>query len=148
MKLDSLRSESPLEQVRQLEVKTHGNARQKFEHCHFATEAVPNRTELEPDRARADNEKFFWCLGKTERFSAANDSLAIEFREGQFDRNTSGCNNDVLGLDLLGFTARRFYGHFSRRRDRAHSFQHHHLVCLHSLTDDAGERFHHSSFAL
>ena len=131
MKLDSLRSESALEQIRQLEVETHGNARQKFEHCHFATEAVPNRAQLEPDRARADNEKRLWRLRKTERFSAANDSLAIEFREGQFDRNTSGCNNDVLGLDLLDFAAGRFYGHFSRRRDRAHSFQHHHLVCLH-----------------
>src|SRR2546430_1869563 len=95
MKLDSLRSESALEQIRQLEVETHGNARQKFEHCHFATEAVPNRAQLEPDRACADNEKLLWRLSKTERFSAANDSLAIEFRERQFDRDTSGCNNDV-----------------------------------------------------
>src|SRR6266550_6615560 len=124
MKLDSLCSESALKQIRQLEVETHGNARQKFEHCHFATEAVPNRTELEPDCARADNEKFCGCLSKTERFSAANDCLAIEFRERQFDRYAAGCNNDVLGLDPLGFAVGRFYGHFSWRRDRAHSFQH------------------------
>jgi len=109
MKLDALRSERALEQIRQLEVETHGNARQKFEHCHFATETVPNRTELEPDRARADNEKFLWRLGKTERFSAANDCLAVEFRERQFDRYTPGCNKDVLRLDLLGFAGGRFH---------------------------------------
>src|SRR5256886_2016080 len=82
MKLDSLRSESALEQIRQLEVETHGNARQKFEHCHFATEAVPNRAQLEPDRACADNEKLLWRLSKTERFSAANDSLNIVIATG------------------------------------------------------------------
>ena len=109
MKLDSLRGEGALEQIRQLEVETHGNARQKFEHCHFATEAVPNRAQLEPDRARADDEKFLWRLCKAERFSAANDCFAIEFRERQFDRHTAGRDNDVLGLDLLGFAVGRFY---------------------------------------
>src|SRR5205814_9688728 len=42
VKLDARCSESALEQIGELEVKTQRDPRQKFQHCHFAPESVPN----------------------------------------------------------------------------------------------------------
>src|SRR5204862_6442167 len=81
MKLNSLRAQNTLEQIRELEIEAHGNARQKFQYRHFAPEAVPNRTKLEPDCASADNHNFFWCLVERERLCAAHNSFPIELRE-------------------------------------------------------------------
>src|SRR5213076_801706 len=103
MKLDSLCGKGALKQIRELEIKAEGDARQKFQHRNFGAKTVPNRAKLKPNCAGANNEKFLWRLRKTERFSAANDCLAIEFRKWQFDRHASGRNNDVPGLDLLCF---------------------------------------------
>src|ERR1700730_7482601 len=109
MKLDPLCSERALEQIRELEIKAECDARQKFQHRHFATEAVPNRAKLKANRARADDEKFLWRRCETESFSTADDDVAIKFRERQFDRHATRGNDDVFGFDFVFLAARRFH---------------------------------------
>src|SRR5262249_9616150 len=106
MKCHPLRSQRTLQQVRQFQIESDGYAREKFQDGDFRAKPAPNRAELETDRAGADHEKFFWRFRKCERFRAANDRLAIELRERQFDWNASGRNDDVLGLDLLTLAVR------------------------------------------
>src|SRR5438477_9106388 len=123
MKLDPLGGKSALEQIRQLEIKAEGDAGQKFQHRHFGAKAVPNRAELKSNRARADDEKFFWHLLEAKRFGTADDGFSIEFRERQLDCDASGGDDNVFGVDLLCFASRRFYRNLSGRGDRAHPLQ-------------------------
>src|SRR4029077_18732276 len=85
MKNDTLRSQQALEQIRQLKVEADSNTRKKFQYRHFRTEPVPNRTQLEADRACADHKKFLRRLRKTKCFRAADNSFAIKLRERQLD---------------------------------------------------------------
>src|SRR4030095_172814 len=104
--------------------------------------------KLKSNRARADDEKFFWHLIEAKRFGAADDGFAIEFCERQLDCRATGGDDNVFGFDLLYFASRRFYRNLSRCGDRAHPLQDHYLVCLHQLESAAGTRFHHFVLAL
>src|SRR5207244_8812106 len=96
---------SALEQIRELEIKAERDARQKFQHRHFATEAVPNRAQFEPNRTCTDHEKFLWRLLEAKRFGTADDGFAIEFCERQLDSHASSRNHDIFCLDFLRLAA-------------------------------------------
>ena len=139
VKSHALGGERALKQVRQFEIESDRDARQKFQHRHFRTEPVPDRTEFEPDRAGADHQQFLWRLGETQRFGAADDCFAVKLRERQFHRHAAGRDDDVFRLDLLCLAAGRFDRNFSRRGDRAEAFEHRHLVRLHQRAHAAVE---------
>ena len=75
MKLDSLCGKGALEQIRELKIKAEGDARQKFQHRHFGTKAVPNRAKLKSDRARTE---IFEVLG----YSNGADTVNLASRAG------------------------------------------------------------------
>ncbi len=101
MKNDTLRSQRALEQIREFEIETDRDTRQKFEDRYFGAEAVPNRTELETNRARADDKKFRRRFGEKKCFRAADDCFAIKLCERQLNCGATGCDNDVFRFDLL-----------------------------------------------
>ena len=103
-----LSGEQTLKQIRELKIETERDARQKFQHRHFRAEPVPNRAQLQTDRARADDEELLWRFGESKRFGAADDCFAVEFRERQFHRRAAGGDYDVFGFDLLRLALRGF----------------------------------------
>src|SRR5437588_9955056 len=101
MKGDSLRRQRTLQQIRELEIETDGDARQKFENRDFGTKPGPNRSKLESDRTRPDDEKSGRRFCESERFGAADDCLAVKLRKRQFDRHAPSRDDDVFRFDLL-----------------------------------------------
>ena len=137
-----------MKQVRQLEIEAEGDPRQEFENGHFGTKPGPNRSELETDRARADNEEFARRFCESKRFGAADDCFAVKFRKRQFDRRAASRDDDVFSFDLLRFSVRGFDRNFSGRGYCAEAFEGRHLVSLHQCAHAAGQRFHDLLLAL
>ena len=100
MKLHALRGEGALEKIRDFEIEAEGDPREKFEHRHFGAESAPDRTELEADRAGADDEKFLRRFLETKRFGAADNRFAVERHARQVDRHAAGRDHDVVGCDF------------------------------------------------
>ena len=148
MERHALSGEQTLKQVRQLKIETERNAGEKFQHCYFRAEPVPNRTQLQPDRARADYDEFLWSLGEFKRFGAADDCFAVKFREWEFHRRATGGDDDIFRFDLLGLAIGGLNRNFSRRSDRTCSWQDSDLVGLHQRAHTAVERFHDLVLAL
>src|SRR4051812_14907332 len=107
MKGHPLCSEQALKKIRQLKVEPEGDARQKFQDCHFRTEPVPNRTQLQADRACANHDELLWRVAELERFGAANDCFSIKFREWQFHRRAAGGDDYIFRLDFLRLAIRQ-----------------------------------------
>ena len=147
MKLHPLGGEGALEEIRDFEVEADGDARQKFEHRHLRAQAAPNRAELEADRARADDEKFFGRLLEAKRFGAANDRFAVERHAREIDRDAAGRDHDVIGCDFGRLTLVRLDPHFARLGDGAEAGEGSDLVALHQRAHATGERFHDLVFA-
>ena len=147
-KRHALSGEQTLKQIRQLKIEPERDARQKFQHRYFRTEPVPDGTQLEADRAGADHDQFLWSLGERQRFGAADDCFAVKFRERQFHRRAAGGNDDIFCLDLLRLAIGGFDRNFSRRGDRAQSFEDRHLVRLHQRAHAAVECLHDLVLAL
>src|SRR6266481_2950175 len=106
MKRDALGREQALKQIREFEIEADSNTRKKFEHGYLRTESVPNRTQLEADRARADHKEFLRRLCEAKRFGAADDCFAVKLRERQLSRSAAGRNHDVLCFQLLRLAVR------------------------------------------
>ena len=106
MKRDALSRKQTLEQIRKLEIESDSNTREKFEHGHFRTEPVPNGTQFEADRARADDKKLLWGFGERKCFGAADDRFAIELRKRQFHRAAPSSDHNVFCFELLRIAVR------------------------------------------
>ena len=100
MEFHPLRGEGALEEIGHFEIEPDRDAREKFEHRHLGTEPAPDRAELKPDRARADDEKFFGRFFEAKRLGAADDDLAVEGHAREIDRHAAGRDDDVIGRDL------------------------------------------------
>ena len=148
MKGNSLRRERALQQVRQLEIETDGDPRQEFENRYFGTKPGPNRSKLETDRARTDDEEFGGRFCESKRFGAAHDCFAVKLRKRQLNRSAASCDDNVFGFDLLCLSVGRFDGNFAGRRNSAKAFECRHFVRLHQRADAAGKRFHNLLLAL
>ena len=133
-----------MKQVRQLEIEADRDPGQEFENGHFGTKPGPNRSELETDRARADNEEFARRFCESKRFGAADDCFAVKLRKRQFDRRAASRDDDVFGFNLLSRACgiRRFDRNFSGRGYCAEAFERRHLVGLHQRSHAARKRFH------
>src|SRR5437016_5308241 len=106
MENDTLRSQQALEQIRKFKIEADRDPRKEFKHRYFGAEAIPNRTEFEADRARADHEQFLRRFRKAKRFSAADDCFAVKLRERQLNWSAAGRNHDVLCFELLRLVVR------------------------------------------
>ena len=100
MKLHPLSGESALKKIRDFEVKAEGDPREKFKNRDLGTETIPDRTELEPDGARTDDEKFLRWFVETKRLGATHDRFAVKRHARQVDRHAAGCDDNVIGGDL------------------------------------------------
>ena len=109
MKFHSLRGQRALEKIGKLEIESERDARKKFQHRHFLAEPTPDRAELEPDRAGADDEQFFGALANISASVLLTIVLPVELRERQFDRHASGGDDDVLRFDFLRLAAVRLH---------------------------------------
>ena len=83
------------------------NPRQILEHGHVRAEAIPHRTEFETDRAGADDGEPLGDFGVLQRFGAGADDLAVDLDAAKVRRLASSGDDDVLGLNLALFAARR-----------------------------------------
>ena len=142
MKLDPLGGESALEKIGDFEIETEGDAREEFEDGDLGAEAIPDRAELETDRARADNQEFFRRFIEAERLSAAHDRDAVEGHAREIDRHAAGCDDDVIAGNLGRVAFVRLNAHLARRGDGAESGEGGDFVALHQRAYAAGESFH------
>ena len=73
--------------------------RQEFNHRHIASQAGPDRAELEADGAAADDDERRRDLVEGDRLVARDDGLAVEFEGGDLDRRRAGGDDEILGAD-------------------------------------------------
>ena len=108
----------------------------------------PDRAELQPDRARADDEHRLGHLVQRDALVAVDHPLAVVFEEGQLDRHAAGGEEDVLRLErflraaLVGDLDRVGVDQFA---EALHDLD---LVFLHQVGDAAGELAHDFDLAL
>ena len=142
MKRHSLRGERALQQIRQFEIETERDARQKFQHRHFRAEPAPNRAELETDRARADDEKF---LRRLRRNESASVLLTIVLPSNFANGNSTGTLPVAMTMFFVSIScvspAVRFDRNFAGRGDRSEAFERRDLVRLHQRAHAAGHAF-------
>src|SRR5437762_2903923 len=119
MKLHPLCGEDALEPVRNFEVETHSDAREKLKNCDFGAEPAPDRAELEADRAGADDEQFCRRSFKRERLRTADDNVAIEWHAWEVDRHAAGRDDDMISGDFGRFAVVRPNAQFARCGDRS-----------------------------
>src|SRR5690242_2257168 len=111
MKLNSLRGQRALQEIRNLEIKAERDPREKLEHGDFGTEPVPNRAKLEADCACSDDEKLFWRFIKTQRFRAADYRFAVKRHARQVDRHAASRDHDMITGDLVWLAVVRLDPH-------------------------------------
>src|SRR5260221_3523958 len=138
-----------LEDLRRLGVEPdRRNAGQKFDHGDLRAEPRPDRAELQPDRARADDEHRFRHFVERDALVAADDPLAVVFQEREFDRHAAGGEQDALRLERFFRAAlvRDFDGMaVDQPAEALHDFD---LVFLHQVGDARSELAHDLALAL
>src|SRR6185437_2631627 len=106
LELESLLLEYALELPRDLAIHAGQDAIEKFDHGDLGAEPVPDRAELEPDHARADNQELAGDLVQRQRAGRRHDALLIDFDALQPCNVRAGGDHDVLGLDELRLAIR------------------------------------------
>ncbi len=95
---------------------------------------MPDRAELEPDHAGADDQKAAGHLVQRQRAGRRHDALLVDLDALQSRDVGAGGDHDVLGLDGLGLAVA---GHLdlAGTEDLAGALQHVDLVLLHQELD-------------
>ncbi len=100
MKLKSLLGEALLEQLAHLGVGRGNDARQELEDGHLGPQTLPDRAELEPDVACADDNQVIGHPCEGERSSRIDDHFSVERKKRQFDGFRASREQDVAGRKL------------------------------------------------
>ena len=86
-----------------------------FDDRHLGAEVVVEAGELDPDRARADDQQFGRHFRRGHRVAIGPDALAVGLGERQLARPGAGGDDDMLG-GKLGGLAVLGHGQLARRR--------------------------------
>ena len=118
-----------------LAIHARQDAVQKFHHGDLRAETVPDRTELEPDDAGADDQQF--ARHPVERQCAGRryDALLVDLDALQPRDVGAGGDNDVFRLDGLRLAVRARYLDFAGAENLALAHQDVDLVFLHQEFD-------------
>ncbi len=110
------------------------NPRQKLDHLDLGAKPRPDRAELEPDIAGADNDQLLRHFRKRQRTGGADDPGLVDLDPGKARCVASCCDQDPLGLVASGI---RTVGHrhLAGTVDTGGALQARHLVLLEKEID-------------
>src|SRR5262249_8918448 len=109
--------ENALKLPRDFSIHAGQNAIQKLDHVHLRTEPPPNRAELEPDDAGADDQQALRHLAQHQRPGRRHNALLVDDDALEPRDVGSAGDDDVLGLHRLGLAVRGFDLNPARRCD-------------------------------
>ena len=122
------------EEVADLGILDRNDPVEHFDHRHLAAHVVVEAGELDPDRARSDDQQLGRHFRRGHRVAVGPDLLAVACGEGQLAGPGAGGDDDVLGGEL-GLLAVGSHGHLAGRGDGALAHVHRDLVLLHQVRD-------------
>src|SRR5262249_21703947 len=135
LELESLLLEDPLELPRDLAIHAGQDAIEKFDHGDLGAEPVPDRAELEPDHACADDQKFSRRLVERQRAGRRHDALLVDLDALQPRDIRAGGDHDAPGLDQLRLAVSACDFDLAGTEDLARAVDDVDLVLLHQELD-------------
>ena len=98
--LHALRGQRLGQRAADLGILDRHDAVEHLDHRHLGAEVVVEAGELDPDRARADDQQLARHFGRGHRVAIGPDALAVGLGERQLARPRAGGDDDVLGGEL------------------------------------------------
>ena len=118
-----------------LRVLDRNDAVEHFDHRHLGAEVGVEARELDPDRARADDQQLGRHFGRSHGVAVGPDALAVGLGERQVARPRAGGDDDVLGGELGRLAVRAGDAELAFAGQLPLAHHHRDLVLLHQVRD-------------
>ncbi len=133
--VSTLLLEDALELARDLSVHAGQDAIEEFDDGDFGAETMPDRAQLEPDHAGADDQEFAGHLVERQRSGRGDDALLVDLDALQPCDIGAGRDHDVPGLDESRLSVGAGHLELARTKNLALAVNDVDLVLLHQELD-------------